>query len=389
MNVFVTGGSGVLGSELVTRLVARGHRVTVASRNPRSIDGSQTAVMDLATGAGLEALAGHDTVVHLASDALASRNVDVDGTRRLLEAAIEHGVGHIVGISIVGVDDHPFAYYQAKVAYERLIEESGVPWSLLRATQFHDLIPTFVTRLPAIGFVPVPTGVRLQPVDRAVVAERLVEMVEAGPAGRVPDLGGPEVIPLRVMARDTLRGLGLRRLMLPLPLFGELGVAFRDGRMLTENHRHGLRWSEWIKGLSPLRDRVGRLSMLSAFLLAIIAVFMAVAPGGFHSEVAPFGDLNVHYIRDTATFTLPVIIGLWIAADRRSWRRPVFAIVAIQNGAHLINHLLDLTETNQVWLGYANAVALAALEVALLWMLRATTLTTAPAAIEKKQTVMT
>jgi uncharacterized protein YbjT (DUF2867 family) len=367
MDVFVTGGAGTLGRALVPRLIANGHRVTVASRHPRSIEGSDTAVVDLATGIGLDALAGHDVVVHLATDPFDS-NADIDGTARLIDGAARHGVRHLVAISIVGIDDHPWPYYRVKLAQEKLITEGRVPWTLLRATQFHDLVPRFIREMPAIGLVPVPVGLRLQPIDVADVAERLAQLVEAGPAGRVDDLGGPEVLAGRKMVKETLHGLGLHRLVVPLPLFGAIGQAFGDGRMLTEPHSDGRRWSEWVKQLTPMRDAVGRVSMLSAGLLMVTAAIMILAPDWFHSEVAPFGEPNAHFVRDTATFMLPVMIGLWLTADRRAWRRPVFAIVAIQNGAHLINHLFDL---GTGWLGFANVASLGVLELAVLWMWRA------------------
>ncbi len=369
MHIFVTGGSGVLGTELVPRLIARGHRVTVASRHPQPIAGADTAVIDLAAGTGLDAVGGHDTVVHLASDAV-SPTTDTGGTRALLEAAQRHGIDHLVGISIVGVDDHPFPYYRRKLEGEAIIASGDVPWSLLRATQFHELIPRFLREMPAIGIVPVPIGLRIQPIDVADVAERLVEIIEAGPSGRVPDLGGPEVLPARRIVRDSLRAMRLRRLMVPLPLSGDLGRAFKDGRMLTPNRSNGIRWSEWVGALAPHRDRVGRLAIFSAFLFALTGIFMLVAPDVFHAEVAPFGEPNSHFVRDAATLLLPIVIGLWAAADRPAWRRPVFLIVAITNGAHLVNHIVDIGSTDPTWLGPANAVLLAVFELAVLWMWR-------------------
>ncbi len=370
MHIFVTGGSGVLGTELVPRLIARGHRVTVASRRPRPIAGADTAVLDLAAGIGLDAVDGHDTVVHLASDAV-SPTTDTAGTQALVDAAQRHGVSHLVGISIVGVDDHPFPYYRRKLEGEAIITNGDVPWTLLRATQFHELIPRFLQLMPAIGIVPVPIGLRIQPIDVADVAERLVEIIEAGPSGRVPDLGGPEVLPARKIVRDSLRAMQLRRLIVPLPLSGELGHAFRDGRMLTPNRSGGIRWSECVGTLAPHRDRVGRLAMLSAFLFGLTGIFMLVAPDVFHTEVAPFGEPNSHFVRDAATMLPPIVIGLWAAADRPAWRRPVFLIAAITNGAHLVNHIVDIGSTDPAWLGPANAALLTVFELAVLWMWRA------------------
>ncbi len=325
--------------------------------------------MDLATGAGVEAVSGHDTVVHLASDPFGAQRVDVEGTQRLVDAAVAAGVDHLLAISIVGIDDHPHPYYRAKVDMEQIVEGARVPWTILRATQFHSLIPRFLDMLPAVGFVPVPRGVHLQPIDVSVVAERLADLVEAGPSGRVADLGGPEVVPLSRMVKHVLGAKRLRRLIVPLPLPRRLGTALRDGRMLTTPTERGERWADYVAGINPARDLVGRLSMLTGFILLVTAVWMAVSPATFHSTVAPFGEANDHLFRDVAAFTLPLVIGLWIAADRRSWRVPVFAIVAVQNGAHALNHLVDIAATDPAWIGVATFASLVATEGLLVWML--------------------
>ncbi|MDH3306744.1 MAG: NAD(P)H-binding protein [Acidimicrobiia bacterium] len=260
MRVLITGGSGELGIRLSRLLAERGHVATVASRSARPMRDVAAVEMDLATGAGVESLAGHDTVVHLASNPFEAQRVDVEGTQRLVDAAAAAGVDHLLAVSIVGVDDHPYPYYRAKAEMERIVQKGDVPWTILRATQFHSLVPRFVDMLPAVGFVPVPRGVSLQPIDVAVVAERLAELVEAGPSGRVADLGGPEIVPLRKMVEDVLGAKRLRRLIVPLPLPGGLGTALRDGRMLSTPTQRGQRWSDHEAGINPARDRVGRLS---------------------------------------------------------------------------------------------------------------------------------
>lgn len=109
--------------------------------------------------------------------------------------------------------------------------------------------------------------------------------------------------------------------------------------------------------------------MLTALILLVTSAWMAVSPASFHSLVAPFGEHNDHLFRDIAAYTLPLVIGLWIAADRRSWRVPVFAIALVQNGAHAINHLVDLTATDPIGIGIGTFVSLVATEAPLAWML--------------------
>ncbi|MDQ3990030.1 MAG: NAD(P)H-binding protein, partial [Actinomycetota bacterium] len=132
--VLVTGGTGTLGRAVVARLRDGGHQVRVASRRP----GAARVVVDLCSGAGVDgAVAGVDAIVHCATTDGAA---DVPLTRTLVDGARRAGTPHLVFVSIVGVDRIPLGYYRAKLAAERVVEESELGWTVLRATQFHDLI---------------------------------------------------------------------------------------------------------------------------------------------------------------------------------------------------------------------------------------------------------
>lgn len=181
--VLVTGGTGTLGRAVVPALRAAGSEVVVLSRSPgEAADGVRRMVGDLRSGAGLrEALAGVDSVVHLASDARHTRQVDVDGTARLSGAAAAAGCSHLVLISIVGCDRVPFGYYRAKVVAEETAMHGPVPASVLRATQFHDLAVRIAQAVTLGPVAVVPRGLRAAPVDVRDVADRLVRAVTEGP----------------------------------------------------------------------------------------------------------------------------------------------------------------------------------------------------------------
>ena len=124
--VLVTGGTGTLGRVVVARLLDAGRDARVASRRP----GAATAVADLRSGAGVdEAVAGADAMVHCATTSGAA---DVAVTRTLVDAARRADTPHLVFISIVGVDGIPLGYYRAKLAAERVIEDAGLGWTILR-----------------------------------------------------------------------------------------------------------------------------------------------------------------------------------------------------------------------------------------------------------------
>ena len=119
-----------------------------------------------------------------------------------------HGRPHLVYVSIVGVDRVPLGYYRQKLAGEGLVAGSGLPWTTLRATQFHNLLDALFTSASRIGVLPVLAGAVFQPVDVHDVAARLVELAAAEPAGRVLQLGGPAVRPMDELARAWLRARG-------------------------------------------------------------------------------------------------------------------------------------------------------------------------------------
>lgn len=231
--ILVTGGTGTLGRIVAERLRAEGHEVRALSRS------SETYPVDLVTGAGLDrAVAGVDAIVHCASTP-ARRGADEAAARRLIDAARTAGVPHLVYISIVGVDRVPLGYYRAKLAVERLIEASGLGYTVLRTTQFHDLAYTIAQTLAKLPVVPAPGGARIQPIAVAEVADRLVELAVGAPAGRVPDLGGPEVFTVRELVRAYLRASGKRRPVVGVRLFGKVYAGLRRGGNLAPEQAVG------------------------------------------------------------------------------------------------------------------------------------------------------
>jgi uncharacterized protein YbjT (DUF2867 family) len=252
--VLVTGGNGNLGRDIVRVLLAGGWPARVMSRQARPTDAPNTvewATADLKRGDGLTAaLEGVGTVVHAASHALRrdSWEVDVNGTPRLLEAARAAGVEHIVYISIIGIDRVPFGYYHCKLAAETLVERGGVPWSILRASQFYSLIDLMLQPAARLPVALTPTGFVLQSMDQREAAARLVEAVAAGPAGRLPEIAGPEVRVMRDLAAAWLRAHGLRRPIVDLPLWGGAAAGFRRGGTTNPEAHYGrVTWEEWLR----------------------------------------------------------------------------------------------------------------------------------------------
>jgi uncharacterized protein YbjT (DUF2867 family) len=248
--VLVTGGTGDLGSKLVERFVAAGDTVRVLSRRPRSAEATtEWAKGDMETGEGLaEAVAGVDLVMHAATGGGTRAKADVPGTRNLLAACKAAGTPHFFYISIVGIEKIPLGYYKAKLECERLIEESSVPWSNLRATQFHALMDGFLQMFSRVPLVlPAPKSFKFQPIDTSEVADRMVEEAAKGPSGRVSDIGGPEVMTFGEMAKEWQRATGKSKPIVNVPLIGKTARAYRAGYNCTPEHAEGrVTWAEWL-----------------------------------------------------------------------------------------------------------------------------------------------
>ncbi|MFE5585726.1 SDR family oxidoreductase [Kitasatospora sp. NPDC056531] len=249
--VLVTGGTGTLGRQVVPLLRAAGRPVRVLSRRERAAeDGVAYVRGDLLgdpaeAGARLdEALAGVDTVLHLAG----GPKGDDEATRRLVAAARRAGVRHLVYISVIGADKVPLGYFRAKLGAEEAVAGSGLPYTVLRAAQFHDLAFSVVGKMAKLPLVPAPGGVRWQPVDVREVAARLVELALDAPAGAVPDLAGPRVYGMGELTRGYLAAQGRSRKQLPVRVPGKVGRAYRAGANLTlAGAERGRRtWEEFL-----------------------------------------------------------------------------------------------------------------------------------------------
>ena len=245
MTVLVTGGTGQIGRPLVQLLRSRDVPVVVATRTPGP-DAALSRRLDLATGDGLpDVLDGVHAVVLLHTDPRRAREVDAEGTARLARAAKAAGVQHLLLLSIVGCDRVPFGYYRAKVAAEKAVEESGVGWTVQRATQFHTVVRRIAGSLPAHGPVAVlPRGWGSQPVEPAAVVERLAELVSGRPSGRVDDLAGPQ----RISRAEAARLVSKPRWLLQVPVPGRLGRSLADGGNLPRAGAliRGSSFTEWL-----------------------------------------------------------------------------------------------------------------------------------------------
>ena len=256
--IVVTGGTGRIGRSVVPLLRAAGRKVRIVSRHAPFVApgdrGITHVVADTVEDRGLvAALGGAGTVLHLAG----SQKGDDRAAANVVRAAREAGTRHLVLISVIGAGRMPIGYFRAKAESEREVAESGVPWSILAAAQLHDFLLPMVRGLARLPVTPAPTGLRFEPVHREEVAERLTEIALGAPAGRVPDLAGPEVLELGELVESYS---GRRRPLLRIPVPGAVGRAYRAGDNLADaSAQRGRRtWADFVSELAESAATAGR-----------------------------------------------------------------------------------------------------------------------------------
>ena len=244
MKIAVAGATGAVGRHVVDVVREHGHEAVLLSR---------AEGVDLVSGAGLD-LSGVDAVIDVASTSTQSgeesRAFFGAVTRTLQAAELAAGVGHHVSLGIVGSSDAPYAYYAGKVLQEELVEGGAVPWTILRATQFHDLLATMFSAGSRTGVLPVLKATPFQPVDVTDVAARLAKLALEPAAGRADDFGGPQVRDMADLGRAWLAATGTRRRVVALRLPGAIARGYRTGAHTAPEHTDGTVTFEQFLGTS-------------------------------------------------------------------------------------------------------------------------------------------
>jgi uncharacterized protein YbjT (DUF2867 family) len=247
----VTGGTGTLGRQVAARLRAAGYAVRVLSRSPAPAQAEPGSWVqgDLVRDAGVDAaVAGCAVIVHCATGARG----DVTAAANLVRAARDAGAPHLVYISIVGIDRVPLGYYRSKLAVEGLVTGARLPWTILRATQFHNLLVRLFSAQRRLPVLLSPAGVSFQPIDAGEVAGRLVELVAAGPSGRAEDIGGPEIRTAADLAHSYVRATGRPRRVRAVRIPGRVARGYRAGGHLAPGHEYGRVTFEQFLATHPL-----------------------------------------------------------------------------------------------------------------------------------------
>ncbi|WP_132061075.1 SDR family oxidoreductase [Halorussus amylolyticus] len=251
IRTLVTGATGTLGTALCQRLTATGHAVRAASRSPptETEQNFEWVEFDLSEGTGIDtALENIDIVIHTSTAPQGdTAAVDVQGTKRLLEGAEKASVENFIYPSIVGIDDIPFSYYKHKVTAETAVEESDVPATIVRATQFHSFVAEMLDSIAKLPVWPLPTKMQIQPIDVGEVADSIVDHATLTASGRVGPVGGPEIHSVGELAQAYRESRSLRRPIIRFPIPSKTVTAFRSGNATCPDHMVGrVTWEEWL-----------------------------------------------------------------------------------------------------------------------------------------------
>lgn len=243
--VAVAGGTGVVGRHVVDVLAERGVPAVVLSRSHG---------VDLLAGAAPElsrVLDGVDAVVDCLNVATLRRDRAVDfftrTSRLLVDAGRRAAVRHHVVLSIVGIDRVRTGYYAGKLQQEQVVRHSGVPATIVRATQFHEFAEQVLDR-GAVGPVHLVPRIRVQPAAARQVAELLVDVALGPVLGTAPEIAGPAVHELPDLARDVLRARRRRGVVLGVRAPGQAGRAMAAGALLPEGEprQTGTTFASWL-----------------------------------------------------------------------------------------------------------------------------------------------
>lgn len=252
--VLVTGGSGTLGREVVDKLLSQQYETSILTSKENTVmpRGCRIYIGDLEKNTGLkEALENIDIIIHCASNPQNSLKVDIEGTKNLINATNRNRISRIIYISIVGVVKSDYPYYKTKVAVENMIKECGIPFTILRTTQFHNLILNIINGLERInGIINVPEGMKFQSIDVGEVAGYLVEMISEDDCGLLQERGGPEILGIEEMVKSYLEVSGLKNTFKLCEIKNERNDMFSSGINLCPSNNFGkITWRQFLRTL--------------------------------------------------------------------------------------------------------------------------------------------
>lgn len=253
-NILITGGAGTLGREIIRQLNHNGRQISVITTKddpglPEGLNIIKGNILDI--DSIKEAVADAAIIIHAASNPLNAQLVDMEGTQNILAYVNKNKLRHFIYISIAGVNKSDFPYYKIKYQVEQLIAAANIPFTILRATQFHEFVLYRMIKPYDTGSsLVVPAGLKFQPIDISDVAGKVVSQVAGGANNETITIGGPQVLTIEEMARDYLKTLNRADELKTENMAGERFDMLRSGINLCEDHAFGTKtWQQFLTSL--------------------------------------------------------------------------------------------------------------------------------------------
>ncbi|RFS16510.1 SDR family oxidoreductase [Emticicia sp. C21] len=255
-SVLITGGTGTLGQEISRQLIKKGYVVNILSSKEKPeiafftnvIQGDLTDITSLT-----EAVESSEIIIHCASNPRNAQVVDIEGTKNILSLLNSDNCRHFIYVSITGVDKSDYPYYQIKHTVERLIEASGISYSILRATQFHDLVLYRIIQVLDQGIgkpIQIPANMQFQSIDKIDAAASIVALAACQPTNNIATIGGPEVLTLESMIQSYFVQLGRNEVIEYIKPSLAFHQVFTTGiNLCPENAVDGIRWEEYLNSI--------------------------------------------------------------------------------------------------------------------------------------------
>jgi len=253
-NILITGGTGTLGREIIRQLNHTGRQISVITTkdDPGLPEGIKVIKGDIRDIDSIkEAVAGAAIIIHAASNPLNAQLVDIEGTQNLLASVNKSRLRHFIYISIAGVNNSDFPYYKVKYQVEQLIAAADIPFTILRATQFHEFVLYRMIKPYDTGSsLVVPAGLKFQPIDISDVAGKMVGLIAGGANNETITIGGPQVLAIEEMARRYLNTLKRTDELETENMTGERFDMLRSGINLCEEQAFGTKtWQQFLTSL--------------------------------------------------------------------------------------------------------------------------------------------
>jgi hypothetical protein len=296
-------------------------------------------------------------------------------------------VKNFIYSSIIGIEHFArFFYYKAKFEAERMIESSGVPYTILRAAQLHSLIDGVLKAVNRLPIILLPTTMQVQTVDTGEVAAQLALLAHEAALKRVPEVAGPEVLRSGEMARIWLNLRGIRKPVINLPLRGETIDAFRRGLNTAPRQTIGKitgRNGSPVSTISPRQkqsprrchkgDKIMNWKQAYARSIAVAvgvsylaALALLLSQDWFFNNIGNYPPYNRHYMGDAGSFVSVLgLMLLWAARDpARHWA--MILLAGVGSLVHAANHVIEDFITNPSNASVASNVLLFVLAFAML-----------------------